>query len=224
MTKSNKELRFLRSNHISTKRNYLERMNDNKIVCMIEAKKYGKNYWDGKRRFGYGGYKYIPNRLTKIAKRIIKKFNLTNKSKILDVGCGKGYLLYEIKKIIPYAKIIGIDSSSYAIKNAKKEIKKNIFLCKAEQKYPFKRKYFDLALSFGCFHNLEINNLKKALNEIQRVSKNTYIMVESYRNENELFNLQCWALTCESFFSKKEWEWLFKEFGYYRNYEFIYFE
>ena len=224
MAKNSKELRFLRSNHISTKRNYLERMNDNKIVCMIEAKKYGKNYWDGKRRFGYGGYKYIPNRLTKIAKRIIKKFNLTNKSKILDVGCGKGYLLYEIKKIIPYAKIIGIDSSSYAIKNAKKEIKKNIFLCKAEQKYPFKRKYFDLALSFGCFHNLEINNLKKALNEIQRVSKNTYIMVESYRNENELFNLQCWALTCESFFSKKEWEWLFKEFGYYRNYEFIYFE
>ncbi len=224
MAKNNKELRFLRSNHISTKRNYLERMNDNKIVCMIEAKKYGKNYWDGKRRFGYGGYRYIPNRLTKIAKKIIKKFNLTNKSKILDVGCGKGYLLYEIKKILPYAKITGIDSSSYAIKNAKKEIKKNIFLRKAEQKYLFKREYFDLAISFGCFHNLEINDLKKALNEIQRVSKNTYVMVESYRNENELFNLQCWALTCESFFSKKEWEWLFKEFGYYRNYEFIYFE
>ncbi len=224
MTKSNKELRFLRSNHISTKRNYIKRMNDNKIACMIEAKKYGKNYWDGKRRFGYGGYRYIPNRLTKIAKKIIKKFNLTNKSKILDVGCGKGYLLYEINKILPNAKITGLDSSIYAIRNAKKEIKKNLFLRKAEQKYPFKREYFDLAVSFGCFHNLEINDLKKALNEIQRVSKNTYVMVESYRNENELFNLQCWALTCESFFSKKEWEWLFKEFRYNRNYEFIYFE
>ncbi len=224
MSKYNKELRFLRSNHISTKRNYLERMNDNKIICMLEAKKYGKNYWDGKRRFGYGGYRYIPNRLTKIAKKIIKKFNLTNKSKILDVGCGKGYLLYEIKKILPNAKIIGIDSSYYAIKNAKKEIKENIFFSKAEKKYPFKNKNFDLAISFGCFHNLEINNLKKALSEIQRVSKNSYIMVESYKNEKELFNLQCWALTCESFFSKKEWEWLFKEFGYNRNYEFIYFE
>jgi len=224
MSKYNKELRFLRSNHISTKRNYLERMNDDKIVCMLEAKKYGKNYWDGKRRFGYGGYRYIPNRLTKIAKKIIKKFNLTNKSKILDVGCGKGYLLYEIKKIIPNAKIIGIDSSYYAIKNAKKEIKENIFFNKAEKKYPFKNKNFDLAISFGCFHNLEINNLKKALNEIQRVSKNSYVMVESYRNEKELFNLQCWALTCESFFSKEEWKWLFKEFGYNRNYEFIYFE
>jgi len=224
MSKYNKELRFLRSNHTSTKRNYLERMNDDKIFCMLEAKKYGKNYWDGKRRFGYGGYRYIPNRLTKVAKKIIKKFNLTNKSKILDVGCGKGYLLYEIKKILPDAKVIGIDSSYYAIKNAKKEIKKNIFLNKAEKKYPFKSEHFDLTISFGCFHNLEINNLKKALNEIQRVSKNSYVMVESYRNEKELFNLQCWALTCESFFSKKEWEWLFKEFGYNRNYEFIYFE
>ena len=224
MEKYNKELKYLRSNHISTKRNYLERMNDDKIVCMLEAKKYGKNYWDGKRRFGYGGYKYIPNRLTKIAKKIIKKFNLTNNSKILDVGCGKGYLLYEINKILPNAKIIGIDSSYYAIKNAKKEIKKNIFLSKAEKKYPFRSRYFDLAISFGCFHNLEINNLKKALNEIQRVSKHSYVMVESYRNEKELFNLQCWALTCESFFSKDEWKWLFKEFGYNGNYEFIYFE
>ena len=224
MEKYNKELKYLRSNHISTKRNYLERMNDDKIVCMLEAKKYGKNYWDGKRRFGYGGYKYIPNRLTKIAKKIIKKFNLTNNSKILDVGCGKGYLLYEINKILPNAKIIGIDSSYYAIKNAKKEIKKNIFLSKAEIKYPFRSRYFDLAISFGCFHNLEINNLKKALNEIQRVSKHSYVMVESYRNEKELFNLQCWALTCESFFSKDEWKWLFKEFGYNGNYEFIYFE
>jgi len=224
MAEYNKELRFLRLNHISTRRNYLERMNDNKIACMMEAKKYGKNYWDGKRRFGYGGYKYIPDRLIKIAKKIIKKFNLTNKSKILDVGCGKGYLLYEIKKMLPNAKVIGIDSSKYAIKNAKREIKKNIFFQKAEKKYSFEKEYFDLATSFGCFHNLEINNLKKALNEIQRVSKNTYIMVESYRNEKELFNLQCWALTCESFFSKKEWEWLFKEFAYTRNYEFIYFE
>ena len=73
MSKYNKELRFLRSNHTSTKRNYLERMNDDKIFCMLEAKKYGKNYWDGKRRFGYGGYRYIPNRLTKVAKKNNKK-------------------------------------------------------------------------------------------------------------------------------------------------------
>ena len=86
-----------------------------------------------------------------------------------------------------------------------------------------KKNNFDLAISTGCFHNLNIFDLKFSLNEIKRVSKQSYIMVESYRNEKELFNLQCWALTCESFFSKKEWIWLFKEYNYNRNYEFIYF-
>ena len=75
----------------------------------------------------------------------------------------------------------------------------------------------------GCFHNLEINDLKFALSEIQRVSKKSYVMVESYRNEKELFNLQCWALTCESFFSKDEWKWIFKQLNFKNYYEFIYF-
>ena len=224
MKKSNKELNFLSSNHISTKRNYLERMNNSKINCMKESKKYDQKYWDGNRKFGYGGYKYIPNRWTNVAKKIIKKFNLNNKSKILDVGCGKGFLLYEIKNLLPLINVIGFDASSYAIKNAKKEIKQYLFKHKAEKKYPFRDNYFDLAISFGCFHNLEINDLKYALGEIKRVSKKTHIMVESYRNETELFNLQCWALTCESFFSKKEWKWLFDQFDYNRHYEFIYFE
>ena len=69
-----------------------------------------------------------------------------------------------------------------------------------------------------------INKLKSALKEIERVGKNKYIAVESYRNENELFNLQCWALTCESFFSPEEWIWLFNEFDYTGDYEFIFFE
>ena len=76
----------------------------------------------------------------------------------------------------------------------------------------------------GCFHNLRIFELEKALSELDRVSKNSYLMVESYRNEQELFNLQCWALTCESFFDKEEWIWLFNKFDYNGDYEFIYFE
>ena len=223
MRAKKKELNFLGSNHNSTKRNYLKRMNNSKVECMIEAKKYGKNYWDGNRKFGYGGYKYIPNRWDKVAKKIIKKFKLNNDSKILDVGCGKGYLLFEIKQLLPGVNIVGLDKSKYAIKNSKKEIKKKIFFHRAEKKYPFKRKCFDLALSFGCFHNLKIYDLKYALSEITRVSKKTYIMVESYRNDKELFNLQCWALTCQSFFSKDEWIWILKEYNYNRNYEFIYF-
>lgn len=218
-----KKFNLMTQNHLITKRNYISRMVNSKVNCMIEAKKYGKNYWDGPRKFGYGGYKYIKGRWTKVAKKIIKKFKLNNKSKILDVGCGKAFILYEIKKILPNIKVVGFDISRHGIKNAPRDIRKNLFIHKAQTKYPFKNRYFDLAFTTGCFHNLEIDDLKFAIKEIQRVSKQTYIMVESYRNELELFNLQCWALTCQSFFSKKEWIWIFKEFKYTRYFEFIYF-
>ena len=218
-----RELNLITSLHRSTKRNYLERMVNEKVKCMKIAKRYGAKFWDGDRKFGYGGYRYIPGRLKPVAKKLIKKFKLNNRSKILDIGCGKGYLLFEIKKILPNIYIEGFDKSKYAIQNSHPEVKQNLFIHSAEKRYPFKDKKFDLAISMGCFHNLEIKDLKFALNEIQRVSNRSYLMVESYRNEKELFNLQCWALTCESFFSKKEWKWIFKEFKYNGFYEFIYF-
>ena len=215
---------FVTNLHQATKRNYLERMNDDKVSCMIEAKKYSKNYWDGDRRFGYGGYKYIPGRWKPVAEALIQTYSLNNKSKILDVGCGKGYLLYEIKLLLPDINLTGIEFSNYGIENSKPEIKPYIINQKAQEKYNFEDKNFDLAFSLGCFHNLRIFELKNTLSEFERVSKNGYIMLESYRNELEQFNLQCWALTCESFFDKDEWIWLYKHFGYSGDYEFIYFE
>ncbi len=219
-----KKKQFITNIHQSTKRNYLERMINKKVFCMKIAKKYGKDYWDGSRKYGYGGFKYIPGRLTPVAKKLIKNYNLNNKSKILDVGCGKGYLLYEIKKIIPGAKIVGIDISKYALKNSKKEIKNYLFKSKAQEKYKYKSKYFDLVISMGTLHNLGISDLKKSVSEIERVGKKKYIMVESFRNDQELFNLQCWALTCETFLKPSEWIWLLKNFGYSGDYEFIYFK
>jgi len=76
----------------------------------------------------------------------------------------------------------------------------------------------------NTLHNLPINKLKTALQETERVGRNKLICVESFRSELELFNLQCWALTCESFYSPEEWVWIYKEFGYTGDYEFIYFE
>jgi ubiquinone/menaquinone biosynthesis C-methylase UbiE len=95
---------------------------------------------------------------------------------------------------------------------------------RAQDVYPFKDKEFDLVISLGTLHNLRIFDLKKALSEIERVGKAGYVMLESYRNEQEQFNLQCWALTCESFFDEEEWVWLYNHFGYSGDYEFIYFE
>jgi len=219
-----KLVNFVNTLHSSTKRNYIERMMNEKSKCMVEAKKYDKNYWDGDRKYGYGGYKYIPNRWKPVAESLIKTYNLNENSKLLDVGCGKGFLLYEIKKILPKIEIKGIDFSEYAILNSKPEIKNYLSKKKAQDKFDCTDKYFDLVISIGCLHNLEIFDLSKSLKEIQRISKNSYILVESFRNEKELFNLQCWALTCQSFFNAEEWVWLFNKFGYTGDYEFIYFE
>lgn len=218
-----KEINLISKLHLQTKRNYLERMKNNKIHCMKVSSKFEKNYWDGPRKYGYGGYKYIKNRWKNVAKNIIKRFNLTYKSKILDLGCGKGYLIYEIKKIIPEIKVVGLDISKYAVKHAHPDIKKYVKFGDARKKLRFKKKEFNLLISIGCLHNLELNELFFSLKEISRVSKKQYLLVESYKDEKELFNLQCWALTCKSFFSKKEWSWIFKKKKLSGFFELIYF-
>ena len=219
-----KKLRqFITKLHTSTNRDYLARMNDDKIECMKIASQYSEKYWDGDRRFGYGGYKYIKGRWKPIAEEIIETYKLNKNSKILDVGCGKAFLLYELKLLIPSLYIKGFDISSYGIDHAPGEIKKDLFIHNAANVFPFDKKEFDLVISINALHNLEISGLKNALQECQRVGKSSYIATESYRNEQELFNLQCWALTCKSFFSLDQWLWLFKEFGYNGDYEFIYF-
>ena len=215
--------KIITSLHTSTKRNYLSRMNDNKVKCMKKANKFDYNYWDGNRKYGYGGYKYIPGRWSKVAKKIIRNYKLNSKSKILDVGCGKGFLLKEIKNILPGIKIVGFDISKYAIKNSHPDIKKFLFKHDVRKRFPFKKKYYDLVISINTLHNLSLYDLSFALMECQRVAKNKYVVVESYRNEEELFNLQCWALTCKSFFSPEEWKWIFKKNSFNGDFEFIYF-
>ena len=199
-------------------------MVDDKVHCMLKAKKYESNYWDGNRRYGYGGYKYLPGRWKPVAESLIENYGLTNVSSVLDVGCGKGYLLYEMKLLLPDLKIEGFDISNHALSHAKEEIRNSLFIHRAQDIYPYEDNKFDLVISLGCIHNLKIFELETALKEIERVGKKGYIMKESYRNELEQFNLQCWALTCESFFDDKEWPWLYNHFGYKGDYEFIYFE
>ena len=215
---------FFTKLHKSSKRNYLERMIDNKVNSMDIAKRYDIDYWDGDRKFGYGGYKYIKDHFKDMAINIINEYSLTNSSSILDIGCGKAFLLYEIKKLLPNITIAGLDISKYAISNAKNEIKQYLFLHDISSQTKFRNNEFDLVFSLGCLHNLKINNLYPAIAEINRIGKKSFLMVESYKNDQELFNLQCWALTCNSFFSVDEWLWIFKTLKYEGDYEFIYFE
>ena len=217
-------LNLVTSLHKQTKRKYIDRMVDDKVGCMLKAKKYEADYWDGDRRYGYGGYRYMEGRWKPVAEALIEMYNLTNESKVLDVGCGKGFLLYEIKLILPGIELTGFDISKHGLADAKTEIRDNLFLYGAQDRYSYGDNYFDLVISLGCIHNLRIFELETAIKEVERVGKNKYIMVESYRNEQEQFNLQCWALTAESFFDTAEWIWLYNHFGYTGDYEFIYFE
>lgn len=209
--------------HTRSTRDYLGRMNSDKVASMIRSRKFDHDYWDGDRKFGYGGYSY-DGRWNAVARQLIDLYKLNNNSRVLDVGCGKGFLLYEMKKIVPALEITGIDISRYAIEAAKEEIKPFLFIHNAEELYPFEDDAFDLTLSLTTLHNLKLPALKSALQEIERVSKQSYIVLDSYRDEKELFNLQCWGLTCEQFFRPDEWVWLFNEFNYSGDFEFIYFE
>ena len=209
--------------HVRTARDYLPRMIDDKAHCMRVASEYGADYWDGDRRYGYGGYRY-DGRQRSIAEGLISAYKLKSDARILDVGCGKGYLLYEFTQLLPQATVVGFDRSPYALEHAKPEVRSQLIEQAAEKPFPYADGEFDLVVSITTLHNLPIHHLGAALSEIQRVGRSGYVAVESYRNHQELFNLQCWALTCQSFFSADEWTWLFGHFGYQGDYEFIYFE
>jgi len=215
---------YVTSLHQATSRKYIERMVDDKVKCMLKAKEYEFDYWDGDRRYGYGGYKYMSGRWKPVAELLIKNYYLTNNSSVLDVGCGKAFLLYEMKLLLPNLKISGFDISKHGLAHSQEKMSKNLFIHRAQDPYPFKDKEFDLVFSINSLHNLRIFELDVALKEIERVGKKGYVLVESYRNEKELFNLECWALTAESYFDTKEWIWIYNQFGYTGDYEFIYFE
>jgi SAM-dependent methyltransferase len=209
--------------HKRTKRDYLARMVDDKVHCMLKAKEYELDYWDGDRRYGYGGYRY-DGRWKVVAQQLIDHYTLGPNARILDVGCGKAHLLHELKQLLPHADVAGFDISRHGLSDAPEPIRPYLFRYRAQDPYPWGDKHFDLVISFGALHNLRVFELEAAVREIERVGKQKYVMVESYRNELEQFNLECWALTAEAFFDTAEWIWLYRHFGYTGDYEFIYFE
>ncbi|MBU4502592.1 MAG: class I SAM-dependent methyltransferase [Nanoarchaeota archaeon] len=214
---------FVSKIHKKTKRNYLERMTNEKPEIIEIAKKYDYEYWDGDRKYGYGGFRY-DGRWRPVAEDIAKHYNLKSGDSILDVGCGKAFLLYEFTQAVPGIKVSGIDMSKYAIEHAKEEVKPYLRVGLA-QDLPYEDHSFDLVISINTIHNTYIWDVKKQIQEIERVGKkHKYLVTEAYRNEREKFNLMCWVLTGECFFHKDEWEWLYKEFGYTGDYSFIYFE
>jgi len=215
---------FISTIHKKTERDYIGRVTGYpKAEAAKKAKEWDYDYWDGDRRICYGGYNY-DGRWKKVAEVMVNHYGLKSGDKVLDVGCGKGFLLYDFTQVVPGIEVAGIDISRYAINNAKQEIKPALKVAHAAE-LPFEDNSFDLIFSINTLHNLYCYELENALKEIERVGRRyKYICVESYRTEEEKVNLLYWQVTCEMFCTPEEWEWWFDLCGYSGDHSFIYFD
>ena len=218
------EVDFISLVHKSTTRDYLARVTEYpKADAAEKARQWAYDYWDGDRRTGYGGMRY-DGRWRKVADAMVERYGIKPGDRILDVGCGKGFLLYDFTQAVPGVSVAGIDVSEYAIANAKEEVRPFLQRGHARQ-LPFADDSFDLVVSINTLHNLYNYELFDALKEIERVGRgDKFICVESYRTEQEKVNLLYWQLTCEAFCTPAEWQWWFDQTGYTGDHGFIYFE
>lgn len=215
---------FISLVHKSTPRDYLARVTEYpKEVAAEKAKTWGYDYWDGDRKTGYGGMRY-DGRWRKVAKAMIEHYGIKPGDRILDVGCGKGFLAYDFTLEMPGVDVVGLDVSEYAIENAKEEIKDKLVQGDAVS-LPFEDDSFDFVVSITTLHNLPPEKLVQSLKEIERVARrDKFVCVESYRTEAEKVNLMYWQLTCECFARPETWDWYFELAAYTGDHCFIYFE
>jgi SAM-dependent methyltransferase len=218
------EIDFLKPLHTATKRDYVQRVVEHdKAECAAVAKRWGRDYWDGERKYGYGGMCY-DGRWRPVAEAMARHYGLKPGMRILDIGCGKGFLLHEFTKVVPGIAVSGIDISEYGIANAKEEVRPFLKVGDCTS-LPWPDRHFDFVYSINTFHNLYNYDLFKALKEMQRVGRGAaWLCVESWRSEREKVNLLYWQLTCETFFTPAEWAWFYDLAGYTGDRGFIYFE
>lgn len=205
-------------NYPKTKRNIEERGNSKTEEDRAIARKFGKEFFDGDRKHGYGGYNYHPRFWQPVVPTFRDYYNLSSESKVLDVGCGKGFMLYDFKLMMPGISVNGIDISSYAIENSIAVVKPDLQVANAK-KLPFGDNFFDLVISINTVHNLAGDELIMALQEIERVSKgHSFITVDAYRHDKEKELMFAWNLTAKTILHVEEWQSLFKEAGYTGDY------
>lgn len=211
-----KEINLLDS-HPKTVRGYDKRAKEKTPEIIRLAKQFGRDFFDGDRICGYGGYVY-DGRWRSVVRRIKDYYQLTDNAAILDIGCAKGFMLHDFKELMPGATIAGIDISVYAIENAMPSVKPFLKVASAE-KLPYSDKSFDVVISINSIHNLPLELLKTALKEIERVCRgHSYITLDAWRNVREKENLLKWVLTAETMMHVDDWEKLFSEVGYTGDY------
>lgn len=195
-----------------SKRPIILRKQKKNLKSIKIASKFGKDYFDGKREHGYGGY-YYDGRWKKVAKDFVKFFRIKKNYKILDIGCAKGFLVKDFNDL--GIDCYGIDISDYAIRNCHKDIKEKIFYGNAK-KIPFPDNFFDVVISINCAHNLELKECMIAIKEMNRVCKtnNCFLQVDSYKNAYQKKLFEDWVLTAKTHFYPKKWREIFKKCSY----------
>lgn len=182
------------------------------------ARQYGKDFFDGDRLYGYGGFSYMPRFWQPVIPDLISHFELKENSSLLDVGCAKGFMLYDLLQALPDMNVAGIDVSEYAIENAKAEVKPLLSVANAKG-LPYEDNAFDVVVSINTVHNLDRDECAQALQEIMRVSRGkAFITVDAYRNEKEQEQMMQWALTAKTIMHVDEWKVFFKDVGYTGDY------
>ena len=196
------------------KRDLTQRLESKTEEVRSVARKFDKDFFDGERKFGYGGFSYNPKYWSEVVKDFSNYYNLNDESKILDVGCAKGFMLYDFYKLNPQLDLHGVDVSKYAIDNSISEIKNKLQVANAT-KLPYEDNFFDLVISINTIHNLNKDECKIALKEISRVSKkNAFLTVDAYRNNEEKQRMYAWNLTAKTIMSVDEWIKFFEQNNY----------
>ncbi len=205
-------------NYPRSKRNVEERGATKTEEDRVVARLFGKEFFDGDRKTGYGGFNYHPRFWQPVVPTFKKFYGLTDQHSVLDVGCAKGFMLYDFITLIPGIKVKGIDVSEYAIQNAIEPVKEFVQVGDA-RKLDFPDKSFDLVISINTVHNFEEEECAIALQEIQRVSKgHSFITVDAYRNAKEEELMHAWNLTAKTIMHVDEWKAFFKKVGYTGDY------
>ncbi len=182
------------------------------------ARKFSKEFFDGDRSHGYGGFSYNPRFWEPVIPTFKNYYSLDQNSEVLDVGCAKGFMLYDLSRLIPGINVKGIDISDYAIVNCIEEMKNNLEVGDAKE-LNFENDSFDLVISITTIHNLEYDECIKALKEINRVSKkNAFITVDAYRNDEEKKRMYEWNLTAKTILHVDDWKELFDKAEYKGDY------
>jgi SAM-dependent methyltransferase len=181
------------------------------------ARQFGREYFDGAREQGYGGYRY-DGRWIPIARDIASHFRLKPGDRVLDIGCAKGFLMRDLMEVIPRLDVWGLEISQYAIDNCHPHVRGRIVRGTAH-KLPFASGSFRLALCINVIHNLGYQPCIEAVREIERVASGRgYIQVDAYRNDEERESFLDWVLTAETFGKPEMWHDLFQRAGYSGDY------